>query len=256
MRRVRVIPLLLIDNGRAVITRKFKERIYVGDPINAIKILNDKEIDELIILDITRAAERSQPDFGLISKMASESFMPLAYGGHLNSVKDAEEIISLGIEKVSFNSAIFNNPEVIKEMSYRYGKQSIIASIDITKNWFGKLVVRSNSNTVKTGTDIRHILNKFVSLGAGEILLNVVHHDGMMQGYDLKIISNVTTMVDIPVVACGGAAIIEDFERAISNGASAVAAGAMFYFKGNRNSILINYPDQKMLTEKLYSRLI
>ena len=256
MRRVRVIPLLLIDNGRAVITRKFKERIYVGDPINTIKILNDKEIDELIILDITRKSNRTQPDFELIAKLASESFMPLAYGGHVNSVKDAEQIIKLGVEKVSFNSAIMNNPEVIKEMAYRYGKQSIIASIDITKNWLGRSVIRFNQDAKKqTRTDIPTILKKIVSLGAGEILLNTVHRDGTMQGYDLETINSITAMVDIPVVACGGAATIEDFEQAINHGASAVAAGAMFYFMGNQTSILVNYPNQKLLTEKLYSRL-
>jgi imidazole glycerol-phosphate synthase subunit HisF len=254
MRRVRVIPLLMIDNGRAVITRKFKERIYVGDPVNAIKILNDKEIDELIVLDITR--NRSRPDFTLIAKLASESFMPLAYGGHLNSVQDAEEIIKLGVEKVSFNRALRRHPEVIREMAHRYGSQSIIVSIDIAKNWVGKKVVRIPGNLMWAGSDMKETLIKAVELGAGEILLNMVDRDGMMSGYDFPVIKQATSFVNIPVVACGGACQLEDFRKAVEHGASAVAAGAMFYFKGSQQSILINYPNQQMLTEKLYSRLI
>lgn len=143
MKRVRVIPIIMIDHGRAVITRQFKKPIYVGDPINAIKILNEKEVDELIILDITSKKNKTHPDFKLIEKMASESFMPLAYGGNVTTIEAAETLINCGIEKISFNSTLFSHPEVVKELSYRNGKQSVIASLDVKKNWLGRYVVKN-----------------------------------------------------------------------------------------------------------------
>lgn len=255
MKRIRVIPLLMIDSGRAVVTQKFRKRIYVGDPINAIKILNDKEVDELIILDITDKRKQHKPDFDLIAKMASESFMPLTYGGHVKTIKDAETIIKSGVEKISFNTAVFEHPEVIRELSFRYGTQSIVASIDVRKNWLGKFVVKTHNNSRKVGYPTQLLFNKIIQLGVGEILVNSIDRDGGLKGYDLQLIKRISSMVAVPVIACGGAASIQDFAEAIQHGASAVAAGAMFYFKGSFNAILINYPDQKILTNELYTLL-
>src|SRR5687768_14616850 len=162
MKRVRVIPLLMIDNGRAVVTRRFTRPVYVGDPLNAIRIFNEKEVDELFIVDITRKQKREGPDFDLISKMASESFMPVAYGGKLRTLQQVERIITCGIEKVSFNTALFSHPDMIMEASYRYGKQSIIASVDYHTNWLGKKVIRTNYNTLTVDGSVEENLRRIV----------------------------------------------------------------------------------------------
>lgn len=256
MRRIRVIPVIMIEEGRAVITRKFNKSIYVGDPINTIKILNDKEVDELIILDITNKRKRSTPDFDLIAKMASESFMPLAYGGHIATIGDAEQIIKCGIEKISFNMALFNNPEMVKEFSGKFGSQSTIASIDVKRNLFGAYNVRTKNGSYKVGSDIESILESVTRLGVGEILVNSMDQDGSLEGYDVPLIERMTRCVNIPLIACGGAASISDFVKAVNVGkASAVAAGAMFFFKGSFDAILVNYPDQKTLITHLYNSL-
>lgn len=256
MKRVRVIPVIMICSGRAVITQKFSKPIYVGDPINSIKILNDKEVDELVILDITDKKIQKKPDFSLIEKMASESFMPLAYGGHVTEIADAEILLKCGIEKISFNRALFSKPAMVKELSNRVGKQSIVASIDVTKNLFGQHQIRTKNGTETVGTDIEKILQDVIQLGVGEIFLNVIYRDGTMGGYDEKIVKRVTDVVNVPVIACGGAATTKDFLKVVKEGgASAVAAGAMFFFKGSFNSVLVNYPDQKKLVAEFYTHL-
>lgn len=255
MRRIRVIPVILIDNGRAVITRQFGNSVYVGDPINAIKIFNDKEVDELIILDITSKSKRQEPDFELIGKLASESFMPIAYGGHIMHIGQAERIISSGVEKISFNTSLFNMPETVQEVSRRYGKQSVVASIDITRTMFGKLKIKTENSRKSVDLSIKECVNKLTGLGVGEIFLTSIDQDGMMKGYQYHVISEFKELINVPIIASGGAGSIDDFRKAIDAGASAVAAGAMFYFKGSFNSVLINYPDQKVLTEKLYNRI-
>lgn len=252
MNRVRVIPLLMIENGRAVVTRSFRRPIYVGDPLNAIKIFNDKEVDELIILDITKKDKKRFPNFDLIAKMASMSFMPLAYGGNITEVRDAERVISCGIEKISFNTALFSHPEMVSHLSARYGKQSIIASVDFKKNWLGRYRISTWGNARAVRWPLDKIFKHILSLGVGEILLNSIDRDGSRNGYDLDMIQYVSGVVNVPVIACGGAGTIADFKKAISHGASATAAAAMFYFKGSVNGVLINYPSQQVLTSELY----
>jgi cyclase len=256
MRRVRVIPVIMIDNGRAVVTRNFGKPVYVGDPINSIKIFNDKEVDELIILDITDKNVQKEPDFKLIEKMASESFMPLAYGGHVTRILDAERLINCGIEKISFNTSLFTHPDVVRELSYRNGKQSVIASLDIKKNWWGKYVVRTSNGRQRVGKNLRAIIKQVLDLGVGEIFLNSIDRDGSLTGYDENLVGLVAQNSNVPLIACGGASHIRDFVKAIQIGkASAVAAGAMFFFKGGFNAVLVNYPDQKTLTSELYAHL-
>jgi cyclase len=184
--------------------------------------------------------------------MASESFMPLAYGGHLNSIKDAETIITCGVEKISFNTALFSQPEMVRELSYRYGKQSIVASIDYRKGWLGKYAVRTNNNSRTVRLKMEGVLQHILSLGVGEILLNSIDRDGTLSGYDFAMIQFVSGQVNVPLVACGGAASVHDFKKAVDCGASATAAGAMFYFKGSFDAVLINYPSQQLLTAELY----
>ncbi len=256
MKRIRVIPLIMIDNGKAVVTRQFGAPIYVGDPINAIKILNDKEVDELFILDITSKRKRAQPDFSLLEDMASESFMPLAYGGHIASVEVAERIIKCGIEKISFNTSLFYLPKIVESLSARIGKQSVIASLDIKKNWLGHYRVYTKNGSEKVEGTLQQVVARVLSLGVGEILLTSIDRDGTRTGYDLELLRQVTAEVNIPVVACGGAHTISDFRNAVSlGGASAVAAGAMFFFKGGFNSVLVNYPDPSELEEQLYQKI-
>jgi imidazole glycerol-phosphate synthase subunit HisF len=256
MKRVRVIPVIMIDNNRGVVTRRFKKPIYIGDPINAIKILNDKEVDELIILDITNKKIRSKPNFKLVEKMASESFMPLAYGGHVSSIEDADTLIKCGIEKIAFNTALYSNPEMVKELSSKIGRQSVVASVDVTKNWLGKHVIKTRNGTQTVGTNLEAVLSNIISLGVGEIFLNSIDRDGTFSGYDEMLIQRVSGHVRVPLIACGGASTIHDFVRAIKVGkASAVAAGAMFFFKGSFNAILVNYPDQQKLTSEFYSQI-
>jgi imidazole glycerol-phosphate synthase subunit HisF len=256
MRRVRVIPIILIDNGRAVITRQFRKPIYVGDPINAIKILNEKEVDELIILDITSKKSKINPDFKLIEKMASESFMPLAYGGNVTTIEHAETLINCGIEKISFNSTLFSHPEVVKELSYRNGKQSVVASLDVKKNWLGRYVVKTNCGKQTIRKDLKNVVRDVLALGVGEILLNSIDKDGSLTGYDEILVKQVADQINVPLIACGGASSVKDFARVIRNGrASAVAAGALFFFKGGFNAVLVNYPDQQTLKSELYAHL-
>lgn len=256
MKRIRVIPVIMIERGRAVITRKFGKRIYVGDPINAIKILNDKEVDELIILDITSKKEQRTPDFDLIEKMASESFMPLAYGGHVNDIKTAERIIKCGVEKISFNSAIFYNPDMVSAFCRQFGNQSAIASIDIKKNIFGDYVIKTRNGDTRIGADIEASLKSILQLGVGEVLVNSIDRDGSLSGYDTKLIKRVAECINVPLIALGGAGSMADFVQAVKGGnASAVAAGAMFFFKGSFNAVLVNYPDQRALTTHLYNQV-
>jgi cyclase len=255
VKRVRVIPILLIDNGRAVITRKFNKPVYVGDPINAIRIFNDKEVDEMFILDITAKARRSCPDYELISMMASESFMPIAYGGHVCTMEQAEKIINLGIEKICFNTSLYENPKAIEQVAGRYGSQSVVASIDVKKNWLGNEVIKTFGGKRTIQFSLEEVAEHLKKIYVGEVLLTSIDKDGMMSGYELKLIESFSKLVEVPVVACGGAAGIDDFLMATRAGASAVAAGAMFYFKGGYDSVLINYPDQRTLIEKFYKNL-
>jgi imidazole glycerol-phosphate synthase subunit HisF len=256
MKRVRVIPIIMIDQGRAVITRQFKKPVYVGDPINSIKIFNDKEVDELIILDITDKKKRREPDFKLIEKMASESFMPLAYGGNVTRISDAEAIINCGIEKICFNTSLFTNPEVVRELSHRNGKQSVVASLDVSRSWLSGYKVKTHGGEKSVAKPLDSVIDLVVELGVGELLINSIDKDGSREGYDQELITRVTSRVKLPVIACGGASGISDFVKAVNeSGASAVAAGAMFFFKGGFNAVLVNYPDQPTLRTELYDQL-
>jgi cyclase len=188
--------------------------------------------------------------------MASESFMPLAYGGHVSSIEDADTLIKCGIEKISFNTGLYNDPRMIKELSSKIGKQSVVASIDVSKNWLGKYAIKTRNGTQTVGTNLEAILSNVISLGVGEIFLNSIDRDGTLSGYDQTLIERVSKQVPVPLIACGGAATIRDFVNAIKVcKASAVAAGAMFFFKGSFNAVLVNYPDQQTLTSELYSQL-
>lgn len=243
MLKTRVIPCLLLKGQGLVKTVKFKNPRYVGDPVNAVKIFNDKEVDELIFLDIDATVEGRKPPFKLISEIASECFMPLSYGGGVRDLEDIKTILKLGVEKVILNTYAIENPAFVREASERYGNQSIVVAIDAKRNMFGKYEVFSHAGKRKTRLNLVDHAKEMERLGAGEIFLNSIDRDGTMEGYDIEMIKKITESVSIPVVACGGAGNVDHFaEAVIKGGASAVAAGSMFVFHGKHRAVLITYP--------------
>ncbi len=243
MLKIRVIPCLLLRDEGLVKTIKFKNPVYVGDPINAIKIFNDKEVDELVFLDIDATRQNREPNFKVIEEIASECFMPLAYGGGIKTIGHIRQILKLGVEKVIINSAALTQPSFIKEASDAFGSSTIVVSIDFKKNWRGNYEVYTHNGKNKTKKGPVAIAKKMEEEGAGEILLNAIDRDGVMKGYDLNLLNSVTQELTIPVVCSGGAGKIEDFGAAVHDGgASAVAAGSLFVFHGPHKAVLINYP--------------
>jgi len=252
MLKARVIPSLLLRGAGLVKTRQFKDPKYIGDPINAIKIFNDKEVDELVLLDITASAEGRGPAFAAIEEVASECFMPLAYGGGIGSVEDIRRILKLGVEKVILNTAAWRDPQVLQQASREFGAQAIVASIDVRRKLLGGYDVCVERATRALRIDPVTYARRMEELGAGEILLTSVERDGTMKGYDIELLSRVTAMVSVPVIAAGGAGSVADFGAAIKQGgASAVAAGAMFVFHGPHRAVLITYPSQAELASEL-----
>ena len=242
MLKVRVIPCLLLQGGGLVKTERFKQGKYVGDPINAIKIFNEKEVDELIFLDIDASRNEVEPDYELLKDIATESFMPLSYGGGVKDLKQIERILKIGVEKVVINQAGLKNIKFIEEAAIRFGSSTIVAAIDIKKDLLGTYHVydhvRKKNHDIKPAT----LATLLANAGAGELFLNSVDRDGTFSGYDTKIIKQITGLIDIPLIASGGASVLQDFRQAIDNGASAVAAGSMFVFQGPHKAVLITYP--------------
>jgi len=252
MLKERVIPCLLLKGGGLVKTIRFKDPKYVGDPINAVKIFNDKEVDELAVLDIRATIDEREPQFELISQIASECFMPLSYGGGIQSIEQIEKLLKLGVEKIILNNAAIHTPELIKHSAELVGRQSIVVSIDVKRSAFGKYYVFAHGGRKKTNIDLLGHATHMEKLGAGELILTSIDRDGTQDGYDLKLIKSITDAVSIPVIASGGAGKLSDFEGAIkTGGASAVAAGSMFVFYGKHRAVLINYPSQKDLKKHL-----
>lgn len=241
MLQTRVIPVLLIKDGGLYKGVKFKNHKYVGDPINTVKIFNDKEVDELVIIDISVTKENKEIDFELIKQIAGEAFMPLAYGGGIKTVDDARKIFLLGIEKVILNSEALNNPNLVKELSTEFGTQSIVFSLDIKKDFFGTQRVYSNCGSKKTkGTPIE-IATQMEENGAGEIILNSIDREGTDLGYDLNMIKSLSSTLKVPLIALGGGASTSHMIEAKNAGAHGLAAGTMFVFKGPLKGVLITY---------------
>lgn len=253
MRRIRIIPALLLHKGGLIKSVKFKDYKYVGDPINAVKIFNEKEVDEIALIDIDASRERRGPDIKKIAEIASEAFMPMAYGGGITTIKQIKDLLYNGIEKVILNKAAVQNPALITEAARLFGSQSIMVSIDVKKHFLkGNRIYVDNAKT-NTGFAPDDFAKKMESAGAGEILLNNIDRDGTYAGYDTDLIKQVTEAVHIPVIAIGGASSLEDFRLAMQQGASAVAAGSMFVFQRPHRAVLISYPSQEELKKKIYS---
>jgi cyclase len=248
MVRTRVIPVLLLQDKGLVKTIKFKDPKYVGDPINAVKIFNDKGVDELIFLDITATRDRRGPLFEYLKEIATECFMPFGYGGGIRTLEHAKRILSLGSEKVIINSYAVENPSFIKEAAKVIGNQSVVLSIDVKKNLFGKYEIWTHCGTKNTRINPVRFAQEMELAGAGEIMVNSIDNDGTMSGYDLELIQQVSSAVSIPVVACGGAGSANDLSSAVKDGgASAAAAGSLFVFHGKHRAVIITYPDHETL---------
>jgi imidazole glycerol-phosphate synthase subunit HisF len=249
MLQARIIPVLLLQNRGLVKTVKFDKPKYIGDPINAVRIFNEKEVDELILLDIDASKHQKEPDYELIQEIGSEAFIPFAYGGGITSAHQAKKILFAGAEKVIINSNNFNNENLISEVASLVGASSTVAAIDIKKNFWGKYRVYIHSKNRLSDIDPFEFCQRLESLGAGELFINSVDLDGTMTGYDIGLIERITSSINIPVVACGGAGTIKHLKDVIHiSQASAAAAGSMFVFHGKHKAVLINYPEREQLS--------
>jgi len=245
MIRPRVIPALLLQGQGLVKTVKFKNPTYLGDPINIVRIFNDKEVDELVFLDITATNENRPPAFDMLANITSECFMPLGYGGGIKGMEDIRRLLSIGIEKIILNTSAVENPSLIRAAADHAGSSSVVVSMDVKKNFLGKYEIFTRSGKKGTGLDPVKYAVEMEKLGAGELFINSIDRDGTMQGYDVDLIKRVTDVSSIPVVACGGAGKLQDLADAINiGGASAAAAGSLFVFQGPLRGVLISYPSQ------------
>tara|TARA_B100000959_G_scaffold32215_1_gene30668 strand:- start:68 stop:832 length:765 start_codon:yes stop_codon:yes gene_type:complete len=250
MFRPRIIPMLLLKDKGIVKSKKFKNHKYIGDPINAVKIFNDLKTDELIFLDILATAEKRTVLIDFIKDIGNEANMPFSVGGGIRTINNIREIISAGAEKVVINTYAIENPGFIKEASEIFGSSAIVVCIDVKNNIFGNKKVYTNAGTYKTKLNPIEFSKLMEKNGAGEIIINSIDNDGMMEGYDLSLIKTISKNVKIPVVAAGGAGNIKDFQKAINESfASAVAAGSLFVYYGSNQAVLLNYPNDNEILE-------
>lgn len=252
MLKTRVIPCLLLRNGGLVKTVRFKDPKYVGDPINAVRIFNEKEVDELAFLDIATTSAGLGPNFELLADIASEAFMPFGYGGGITHVDEIKRLYALGVEKVILNTAAESAPGLVTEAATIAGSSSVVVSVDVHRGWLGRYSVYTHAGQHDTKRDPVEYAREMERRGAGEILLNSIDRDGAMSGYDLELIANVAGAVNVPLVAIGGAGELRHFREAVDQGASAVSAGSLFVFHGRHRAVLITYPKYEEL-EELFS---
>ena len=249
MLKHRVIPILLLNNGGLVKSFRFNNCKYVGDPINAVRIFNDKEVDELIVLDIAASKEGVEPNFSLIEEFASECFMPLAYGGGIKTVAQADRLFELGVEKICLQTAVLHDFSLVSTFASRYGSQSVVVSIDVKRNLFGRLRLYSASSGRTLPQPWLQFAIQAQQAGAGEVMINAVHQDGTLQGPDLSMIREAANSLSVPLIAVGGISSIGDIKNAVTAGASAIGAGAYFVFQGPHRAVLITYPKYADLDE-------
>lgn len=243
MLRPRIIPSLLIQDNGLVKTVNFKNPKYVGDPINAVRIFNEKEVDELAIFDIDATVKGLEPNYSLIERIANQSRMPLCYGGGVRTVEQAQKIFGLGIEKIALSSAVLQNPQLITQIAERVGSQSVIVVLDVKKKLFGGYEVYTHNGKKSTGINPFKFAEEAQKLGAGEIIINSIDQDGVLKGYDMGLIDKVREKISLPLTVLGGAGSLCDIKQVIDkHGIIGVAAGSLFVFKGVYKAVLINYP--------------
>jgi cyclase len=251
--RIRVIPSLLLHKCGLIKSVQFKNYKYVGDPINAVKIFNEKEVDEIAVIDIDATRDNRPPNFEAITEIASEAFMPMAYGGGITTIEQIRKILLSGFEKVIINKALHNNLNLVSQAANLVGSQSVVASLDIKKSLFGGYKIYTDNGKNSINIKPEQFAKNVEAAGAGEILINNIDADGTYKGFDTNLIQSIASVVNIPVIAIGGASNVEDFAKAKQAGASAVAAGSMFVFQRPHQAVLISYPTQKELKEKLFN---
>jgi cyclase len=246
MLRPRIIPCLLVRNSGLVKTIRFGESKYVGDPINAVRIFNEKEVDELTVLDIDATTQQRKPDYGLITKLAAECRMPLCYGGGVTSAEQIEKIIGLGVEKVALSAAAVQNPMLISDAASRVGSQSMVVVIDVKRAGLRRRYeVFTHNGRRSTGLDPVEFAKKVEDLGAGEVVVNSIDSDGGMKGYDIELVDRIRKAISLPMTVMGGAGTLADIEDLIRRfGTIGAAAGSLFVFKGVYRAVLINYPNR------------
>jgi len=253
MLRPRIIPCLLVKNGGLVKTVNFSDPKYVGDPINAVRIFNEKEADELMVLDIDATVEGCEPNYEMIQNLAAECRMPLCYGGGVTTIDQFKRIISLGVEKVAISASAVIDPELVKKAAEMVGSQSVVVVLDVKKKRFtGKYEVFTHNGKKSSGLNVADFSRKMASFGVGEIVVNSIDHDGVMKGYDYKLVEQVRNSVSVPVTVLGGAGSLDDISNLVDRfGIIGAAAGSLFVFKGKYRAVLINYPDQKLKEQML-----
>ncbi len=253
----RIIPALLVHRKGLVKTVKFTDPKYVGDPVNAVKIFNEKEVDEIIVLDIDASRNHNAPDLKMIEDIAYECRMPLCYGGGIKTADQAVDIFNLGVEKIAISSAAIEDPTLITKIAERVGNQSVVVVMDVKKKRFGnKYEIFIENATKNTGENPISFAKKAEKLGAGEIVVNSIENDGLMMGYDYNLIRSVKNEINIPMTVMGGAGSLDDIGKVINeHGIIGVAAGSLFVFKGKYRAVLINYPlpeiKEKLVKENL-----
>lgn len=248
MLRKRVIPCLLLHHRGLVKTVRFKHPTYIGDPINAVKIFNEKFVDEIIFLDIDASEEHRAPDFEHIADICNECFIPFCYGGGIRNIEDAERLFTIGVEKIVLNTILFQQKDLLTAMAHHFGSQSVVAAMDVRKKRFSGYVVMAERGKMTTRMHPIEYARKLEELGAGELFVNAINRDGMMQGYDRELLRQIAAAVSIPVIACGGAGHIQHIADLFQYTAvSAAAAGSLFVFQGPHKAVLINYPSSKEL---------
>ena len=247
----RVIPCLLVHEDGLVKTTRFRSPSYIGDPLNAIRIFNEKEVDELIVLDIDASRLNKDPDYRRIEGLASECFMPLCYGGGIRSVSQAKTLFSLGVEKLSIQTSALSDLSVVRSIADHFGSQSVIVSVDVKRSLFGGLKLYNSTRKRALQEPWKTFLLRAIDAGAGEILLNAVDRDGTLSGMDLSLIQQAAAICRVPLIAMGGASSLRDLRAAVDAGANSIAAGAMFVYHGPRRAVLITYPAYDTLKEAL-----
>jgi len=252
MLKTRVIPCLQLIDSSLVKTVKFDKPGYIGDPINTVRIFNELEVDELCFLDIRASTQNRQPNLEVLQQISNECFMPLSYGGGVKDFNTAQQILSIGFEKIILNTHAYRNPELVTKLSEHFGAQAVIGSIDVKKNIWGKYQVFINDGTEKIAIDAEEWAQKLESLGTGELLVTSIDKDGTWLGYDVEIMKKISSVVSIPLIANGGAGSIEHIGDVVHKGhASAAALGSMVVYQKKGMGVLVNFPDKKLLAAAL-----
>ena len=251
----RLIPSLLLSNRKVVKTVKFKNPSYVGDPLNTIRIFNEKEVDELCLFDINVSPHSVPIDFEYLTELASECFMPLTYGGGISSVEDATRLFQIGFEKISLQSSLFSNLDLLSDLVQLFGSQSIVVSVDIFRSFTGSPRVYQSSKSRRTRINAIDWIQQLLSLGPGELLINSVDRDGTMRGPDLNLLNQLSSFISVPLVYQGGISSLNDIKASFSAGANAVAAGSFFVYNGPHRAVLITYPSRDKLSSIIPSQI-